>query len=217
MLEIKNISVVLGCAKVLDQFSLRIHTGEFVTVLGKSGCGKSTLLKAINGFVFYEEGSIYLDNACIDDMPVHKRGIVMVFQDVRLFPHLSVWENVAFGLKMQGVNKRERKEKALDWIEKVALTGLENRKPNELSGGQQQRVALARAYAANPRVLLMDEPFSGLDEEIRLEMGCLVQELNKQNKTTVLFVTHDREEAYRLSDRVVVIGVGEGTHEKSNL
>lgn len=205
MLEIKNISVTLGNSLVLDDFSLIAETGEFVTVLGKSGCGKSTLLKAINGFVDYESGSIFLDHTCLDDMPVHKRGIVMVFQDVRLFPHLTVWENIAFGLKMQGVKKEQRKKTALEWIEKVALTGLENRKPHELSGGQQQRVALARAYAANPKVLLMDEPFSGLDEEIRLEMGSLTKSLNRKNNTTVLFVTHDREEAYRLSDRVVIL------------
>lgn len=205
MLEIKNISVTLGNALVLDDFSLTAGTGEFVTVLGKSGCGKSTLLKAINGFVEYESGSIFLDGICLDDMPVHKRGIVMVFQDVRLFPHLTVWENIAFGLKMQGVKKEERKKTALKWIEKVDLTGLENRRSHELSGGQQQRVALARAYAANPKVLLMDEPFSGLDEEIRLEMGSLTKSLNRKNNTMVLFVTHDREEAYRLSDRVIVL------------
>lgn len=189
----------------MNRFSLCVETSEFVAVLGRSGCGKSSLLKAINGFLDYDGGTISLDGTCIDQKPVHKRGIVMVFQDVRLFPHLSVWENVAFGLKMQGIKKESRKQQAFEWLSKVALSGYENRRTHELSGGQQQRVALARAYAANPRVLLMDEPFSGLDDDLRLEMGELISDLHRQNGTTIIFVTHDREEARRLADRVVVM------------
>lgn len=205
MLEIKNIRVLLGGKKILDEFSLEVKNGEFLAILGKSGCGKSTLLKAVNGFVPCDDGSIYLNGACLDDVPIHKRGIAMVFQDVRLFPHLSVLENVAFGLKMQRVSREDRKKTALQWLERVSLSGYENRRTHELSGGQQQRVALARAYASGPEILLLDEPFSGLDEALREEMGTLLTALHKKSGNSIVFVTHDKNEAERLSDRVFVM------------
>ena len=194
---------------VLKDLSLDVAEGEFLSLLGPSGCGKSTLMKTIAGIVPASSGRILLDSRDITNLPVHKRGTVVVFQDMRLFPHKSVAENVAFPLKMQGVSKAERLRTAEILLEKVQMNGYGNRKPGELSGGQQQRIALARALAARPKLLLLDEPFSALDENLREDMRRLVLQLQKEFAMTVILVTHDREEALSMSDRVALLFDGQ--------
>jgi len=190
---------------VLKDLTLQVAEGEFLSLLGPSGCGKSTLMKTIAGILDARSGRIWLDGRDITKLPVHKRGTVVVFQDMRLFPHKSVAENVAFPLKMQGVPKRERLKTAEMLLEKVRMAGFGSRKPGELSGGQQQRIALARALAAQPKLLLLDEPFSALDENLREDMRHLVLQLQKEFHMTVILVTHDREEALSMSDRVALL------------
>ena len=194
---------------ILKNLSLEVAEGEFLSLLGPSGCGKSTLMKTIAGILPAQSGCILLDGLDITNLPIHKRGTVVVFQDMRLFPHKSVAENVAFPLKMQGVAKEERRKTATMLLEKVRMAGYENRKPGELSGGQQQRVALARALAAEPKLLLLDEPFSALDENLREDMRHLVLQLQKEFRMTVILVTHDREEALSMSDRVALLFDGQ--------
>ena len=190
---------------VLKDLSLEVAEGEFLSLLGPSGCGKSTLMKTIAGILPASSGRILLDGRDITNLPVHKRGTVVVFQDMRLFPHKSVAENVAFPLKMQGIPKAERLKTAEELLEKVQMGAYRNRKPGELSGGQQQRIALARALAAQPKLLLLDEPFSALDENLREDMRRLVLQLQKEFSMTVILVTHDREEALSMSDRVALL------------
>ena len=194
---------------VLKDLSLEVAEGEFLSLLGPSGCGKSTLMKTIAGIVPARSGSILLDGTDITKLPIHQRGTVVVFQDMRLFPHKSVAENVAFPLKMQGVPKHERLKTAEKLLKKVQMGGYGNRKPGELSGGQQQRVALARALAAQPKLLLLDEPFSALDENLREDMRHLVLQLQKEFSMAVILVTHDREEALSMSDRVALLFDGQ--------
>ena len=194
---------------VLKDLSLDVAEGEFLSLLGPSGCGKSTLMKTISGILPAKSGRILLDGQDITNLPVHKRGTVVVFQDMRLFPHKSVAENVAFPLKMQGISKAERLRTAEILLEKVQMNGYGNRKPGELSGGQQQRIALARALAARPKLLLLDEPFSALDENLREDMRRLVLQLQKEFSMTVILVTHDREEALSMSDRVALLFDGQ--------
>ena len=193
---------------VLKDLSLEVEEGEFLSLLGPSGCGKSTLMKTIAGILPAQSGRIWLDGREITNLPVHKRGTVVVFQDMRLFPHKTVAENVAFPLKMQGISKAERLETAEKLLEKVQMGGFGGRKPGELSGGQQQRVALARALAAQPKLLLLDEPFSALDENLREDMRRLVLQLQKEFHMTVILVTHDREEALSMSHRVALLFYG---------
>ena len=204
-LKIENLFSGYEADVVLKDFSLEVAEGEFLSLLGPSGCGKSTLMKTLAGILPARSGKIFLDGREITDIPIHKRGTVVVFQDMRLFPHKSVAENVAFPLKMQGIPKTRRLETAVRLLEKVQMAGFENRKPGELSGGQQQRVALARALAAQPKLLLLDEPFSALDENLREDMRHLVLQLQKEFSMTVILVTHDREEALSMSDRVALL------------
>ena len=194
---------------VLKDLSLEVAEGEFLSLLGPSGCGKSTLMKTISGILPAKSGRILLDGQDITNLPVHKRGTVVVFQDMRLFPHKSVTENVAFPLKMQGISKHERLNTAEELLKKVQMGGFGNRKPGELSGGQQQRIALARALAEKPKLLLLDEPFSALDENLREDMRRLVLQLQKEFAMTVILVTHDREEALSMSDRVALLFDGQ--------
>ena len=194
---------------VLKDLSLEVAEGEFLSLLGPSGCGKSTLMKTIAGIVPARSGRILLDGRDITDLPIHRRGTVVVFQDMRLFPHKSVAENVAFPLKMQGIPKAQRLKTAMELLKKVQMDGFGNRKPGELSGGQQQRIALARALAAQPKLLLLDEPFSALDENLREDMRRLVLQLQKEFAMTVILVTHDREEALSMSDRIALLFDGQ--------
>ena len=204
-LKIENLSSGYDADVVLKGLSLEVAEGEFLALLGPSGCGKSTLMKTIAGILLVQSGRILLDGQDITGLPIHQRGTVVVFQDMRLFPHKTVAENVAFPLKMQGVPRAQRLKTAEELLEKVQMAEYRNRKPGELSGGQQQRVALARALAAKPKLLLLDEPFSALDENLREDMRRLVLQLQKEFSMTVILVTHDREEALSMSHRVALL------------
>lgn len=207
-LTLKNILVSFSGKEVLNSINLTVEDGTFTSLLGASGCGKSTLLKTIAGMITPDEGSVFLNGVCADNQPPHQRGTVIVFQDLRLFPHMSVIENIAFPLKMRGVPKEEYLKTAKELLEKVQLEGYEKRRIKEMSGGQNQRVALARALAANPNVLLLDEPFSSLDENLRQDMRKLVLTLQKDYKITTILVTHDCQEALSMSDKVALMKDG---------
>ena len=192
----------------LKSVGLTINEGEFFSLLGPSGCGKTTLLKLVAGLVEPDAGEIWIGDANVTAVPPEDRRFAMVFQQSLLFPHMTVEANVAFGLKMQKIGKKQRLAQARDMLIHVGLDGFGNRFPDQLSGGQQQRVALARALVSNPRALLMDEPFSALDPGLREEMRELLSRIHKEFRVTVLFVTHDREEAFHLSDRIGVMSEG---------
>ena len=202
-LKIENLCVELNKNMILENFSLEISDGEFVSIVGPSGSGKSTLLKTIAGINPVKDGIIELDGRVINDEPAHKRGAVIVFQDMRLFPHMNVNDNVTYPLKLKGASKAERMENATKLLSDVQLDGLGDRKVNQLSGGQQQRVALARALAAEPKLLLLDEPFSALDENLREDMRQLIASLHQKFHMTTIMVTHDLHEAESMSDRVI--------------
>ena len=202
-LKIENLCVELNKNRILENFSLEIGDGEFVSIVGPSGSGKSTLLKTIAGINPIKSGRIELDGIIINDEPAHKRGAVIVFQDMRLFPHMNVNENVTYSLRLKGISKVDRIKAAEKYLSYVQLEDLGNRKVSQLSGGQKQRVALARALAAEPELLLLDEPFSALDEELREDMRKLLKKLHREFKMTTIMVTHDKNEAKRLSDRVI--------------
>ncbi|MGC1849410.1 MAG: ABC transporter ATP-binding protein [Pseudolabrys sp.] len=197
-----------GGKTVLDHLSLEIRGGEFVTFLGPSGCGKSTALGIIAGLVLPTEGEIWLDDQRIDDLMPEKRGFGMVFQNYALFPHLTVFENVAFGLSLQRKPAAEIKERVGTMLGLVRLSGYEERYPGQLSGGQQQRVAIARALVLHPRLMLFDEPLSNLDAKLRVEMRAEIKQLHTRLGLTSIYVTHDQAEALSLSDRIVVLRDG---------
>ena len=207
-LELQSVSVSLSRKEILHGVSLTVQDGAFVSLLGPSGCGKSTLLKTVAGILPQTAGAVFLGGACADGLPPHLRGTTIVFQDTRLFPHMSAAENVAFPLRMRGVPRAARLREAEALLERVQLGGLGGRRPHALSGGQQQRVALARALAYRPNVLLLDEPFSGLDENLRGDMRALVRALHDEFGMTSVLVTHDGEEALSLSDAVVLMDEG---------
>ncbi|ADL03790.1 ABC transporter related protein [[Clostridium] saccharolyticum WM1] len=208
-LTVENLKVVLQKKEILHGISLDIGEGEFISLLGASGCGKTTLLKSIGGLLEIEQGDIRIKNTSVVGIPPEKRGTVIVFQDLRLFPHMTVEQNIAFPMELQKVPKHVRKETVKKLLEDVQLSGFENRKIKEMSGGQMQRIALARALAANPGVLLLDEPFSGLDECLRLEMGNLVKKLHRERKITTILVTHEKREAMQMSDRIALMSQGQ--------
>ena len=210
-LTVRDISIDLGGKKakrVLDQVSFEAQEGEFLALLGASGAGKSTLLKVIAGILLQDSGSVAFDGKVADGLPPHKRKVGFVFQDMRLFPHMNVEENVAFPCKMAGMPKGKRLEQARSLLSLVHLEGFGQRDPASLSGGQQQRVALARALAGEPQVLLLDEPFSGLDESLRDEMRSLVLKLHRAFGITTVLVTHDAVEALEMSDSIAYISKG---------
>ncbi len=207
-LTCKSLTKSYANNRVLNDVSADIAKGELVTLLGPSGCGKTTLLRAIAGLSMADTGSILLDGADITHTPIHRRNIGMVFQSHALFPHMSVTDNVAFGLRMQGIQVDERRNRVGDALALVRLNGFENRMPHELSGGQQQRVAIARAIAINPSVLLLDEPFGALDRKLRETLQVELRQLTKNLSMTAIFVTHDQEEALVLSDRIAVMNGG---------
>jgi len=197
-----------GEVTAVDHVSVAIEKGELVTLLGPSGCGKTTTLRLIAGFEFPTSGIIRLDGKVINDEPPHKRDMSMVFQSYAIFPHLNVFENTAYGLKVQRRPRAEIQKRVARALELVELTGLENRAPNQLSGGQQQRVALARALIMEPKVLLMDEPLSNLDAKLREQMRTEIRRIQKRLGITTVYVTHDQVEAMTLSDRIVIINNG---------
>ncbi len=198
-----------GPFTALKKISLSIHDNEFFTLLGPSGCGKTTLLRMIAGFEDVTEGAIFLYGEGIDALPPHKRPINTVFQNYALFPHMSVLENVGFGLEMLGKSKAEARARAGEALEMVQLSQFATRMPSQLSGGQQQRVALARALAPRPKVLLLDEPLSALDLKLRKAMQVELKHLQRETGITFIFVTHDQEEALTMSDRIAVMSAGE--------
>jgi iron(III) transport system ATP-binding protein len=197
-----------GEVTAVDHVDIEIEKGELVTLLGPSGCGKTTTLRLIAGFEFPSQGTIRLDGQVINQEPPHKRDMSMVFQSYAIFPHLSVYENTAYGLNVQRLSKSVVHERVARALALVELTGLENRAPNQLSGGQQQRVALARALVMEPKVLLMDEPLSNLDAKLREQMRTEIRRIQKRLGITSVYVTHDQVEAMTLSDRIVVMNEG---------
>lgn len=192
----------------LNQVSMDIEDGELLALVGHSGCGKTTLLRVISGLTAPDQGSISIDGVEVTRQKAEEREVVMVFQENLLFPHLTVTENIAFGLKMQNVPRKKRAEKTRELLELMQLPDLGKRYPAELSGGQQQRVALARALALEPKVLLLDEPLSNLDPKLRDELRDLILRLHRELKMTTLLVTHDRDEAMMMADRIAVMYYG---------
>ena len=209
ILELKNITVSFDGETVLDNLSLSIKDGEFVTFLGASGCGKTTTLRVIAGFNTPDSGDVFFDGVRINDLPPHKRNVNTIFQRYALFPHLNVFDNVAFGLKVAGMKKQEIVPKVEEMLELVNMKSFAHRKINTLSGGQQQRVAIARALVNNPRVLLLDEPLAALDYKLRKDMQNELRRIQRATGITFIFVTHDQEEALSMSDTVVVMNEGQ--------
>ena len=208
-LSCENLELELDKKKILKDISLEVRSGEILALLGESGCGKSSLLKAMLGLYPLSQGKIFFQGKEIQNLPSHKRGISVVFQDLRLFPHLNVGENVGFSLELQKVPKAERKKRVDELLKLVQLEGYSERRIDSLSGGQMQRVAIARALAMNEKLLFLDEPFSALDPNLRREMGDFLLELQRKENLTVVLVTHDQEEALRLAHRIALMKDGE--------
>ncbi len=206
--EVTGVAKRYGAVAALDGVSLTFEDGEFFGLLGPSGSGKTTLLRMIAGFIEPDEGTIAFDGERVEQVPVHKRGIGMVFQSYALFPHMTVAQNIAFGLDVRATPRADVAHRVEELLDFVQLEGLGNRKPAALSGGQQQRVALARALAPRPKVLLLDEPLGALDRKLRQEMQVELKEIQRSIGITTIFVTHDQEEALTLSDRIAIIDRG---------
>jgi spermidine/putrescine transport system ATP-binding protein len=208
IVELKAVSKAFGDYQALVNVDLTIHNGEFLTLLGPSGCGKTTILRLISGLERPDQGRIYINGQDVTDWPPEHRHLNMVFQSYALFPHMSVFENIAFGLRCKKIPKNEIDERVDEILRIVKLTKLAARKPHQLSGGQQQRVAIARAVVNKPLVLLLDEPLSALDYNLRKEMQVELKQLQRRLGITFVFVTHDQEEALSMSDRVAVMNEG---------
>lgn len=206
--ELRGVTKRFGALAAVDDVSLSVRAGEFLTLLGPSGCGKTTLLRLIAGFEVPDAGAVLLGGADVTQVPPHRRDVNQVFQSYALFPHLSVRDNVAFGLRMQGLPRAEIARRVEEAVALVSLQGCEGRMPHQLSGGQRQRVGLARALAPGPAVLLLDEPLSALDARLRQTMQLELKRLQRQLGTTFVFVTHDQEEALTMSDRIALINRG---------
>ncbi len=207
-IELKNVSKTYDGEAVLKNINLEIHDKEFVTLLGPSGCGKTTTLRIIGGFVTPDEGEVLFNGKLVNDMPAYKRPVNTVFQRYALFPHLNVYENVAFALRLSKLPETEIKAKVKEMLSLVKLSGFERRNVNLLSGGQQQRVAIARALISRPKCLLLDEPLGALDLKLRKDMQNELKTLQKATGITFIYVTHDQEEALSMSDTVVVMANG---------
>ena len=201
-LTIENLKVTLQKQEILPHISLDIREGEFISLLGVSGCGKTTLLKSIAGLLEISGGDIRIQGVSVLEVPPEKRGTVIVFQDLRLFPHMTAEGNIAFPMELQKVPKDVRKERVKGLLKEVQLSGFENRKIREMSGGQMQRLI------TNPDFVILDEPFSGLDESLRMEMGNLVRKLHRERGITTILVTHDKREALQMSDRIALMSGG---------
>jgi len=215
--ELRAVTLAYGAFTAVKDVSLIVDKGKFVTLLGPSGCGKTTILRALAGLVTPTSGEIHIAGRRVNDVPIHKRNIGLVFQNYALFPHKTIYDNVAFGLKYRGTAKGEIARKVKRALDIVRLPGVEKKVPSELSGGQQQRIALARAIVIEPDVLLLDEPLSALDANLREEMRTEIKTIQREVGITTIFVTHDQEEALAMSDRIVVMNHGvveqEGTPE----
>ena len=208
LIEIRNVYKSYGNTPILNDVSLSVNHGEFLTLLGPSGCGKTTLLRLISGFENPTQGEIYINGQCVNQFPPQKRDVHTVFQSYALFPHLSVYENVAFALRCKKVSNQEIEGRVFDALRLVRLEDFSERNIKQLSGGQQQRVAIARAIINRPQVLLLDEPLSSLDYRLRKAMQSELKQLQKTLNMTFIFVTHDQEEALSMSDRIVVFNHG---------
>ena len=207
-LELKQLTKKFGDFTAVDSMDLQVADGEMIALLGGSGCGKTTTLRMIAGFTEPFSGSILVDGKDVAGIPAYKRNIGIFFQNYALFPHMTVFENIAFGLKIQKLPKAEIAERVSEMLELVKLYGMEKRYPRELSGGQQQRVALARALVTRPSIVLLDEPLSNLDAKLRVEMQVEIKRIQKELNITTIIVTHDHEEAVSLADRVIVMNAG---------
>ncbi|MFG3053824.1 ABC transporter ATP-binding protein [Kitasatospora sp. NPDC048239] len=206
--EFRTLRRSFGATTALDGLDLTVHPGELVALLGPSGCGKTTALRILAGFEQHDSGQVLVDGKDITQIPAHRRDAGMVFQSYSLFPHLTAADNVAFGMRMRGTGKAERRKRAQELLELVGLPQHADRYPHQMSGGQQQRIALARALALQPRVLLLDEPLSALDAKVRLTLREEIRRLQQELGITTLFVTHDQEEALSMADRVAVLRAG---------
>ncbi|KHF35583.1 Spermidine/putrescine import ATP-binding protein PotA [Paenibacillus sp. P1XP2] len=208
LLDLKDVNKVFGQNHVLKHINLQIERGKFITFLGPSGCGKTTLLRSIAGFYTVDQGEIWIDGKMVNDLPPYKRGTPMVFQEYALFPHMTVFDNVAYGLDMQKRPEAEVQQRVQAALAQVKLTGLEHRYPHEMSGGQQQRVAMARALVMNSPIILLDEPLSNLDAKLREEVRVELRNIQQELGLTVIYVTHDQLEALSMSDYIVVFNKG---------
>ncbi len=208
ILSLVNLSKELGRTDVIKNISLDIHKGEFLTLLGPSGCGKTTTLRLIAGLEHADSGKIILNGKDITDADASKRSVNTVFQNYALFPHMNIYDNIAYGLKIKNVDKREIKERVSEMLTLVKMEGLEKRMPNQLSGGQRQRIAIARALINKPNILLLDEPLGALDQKLRQHMQTELKNIQKQTGITFIYVTHDQEEALNMSDRLAVMNEG---------
>ncbi len=207
-LTLAHVTRRYGGFTAVDDVSLDVADGEFVTLLGPSGCGKTTTLRMVAGFIAPDGGEIRFGDRQMTDVPPHRRNTAMVFQSYALFPHMSVADNIAFGLRMRKLSAAERESRIAEALDMVSLCGLEKRRPGELSGGQQQRVALARAIVTRPDILLFDEPLSNLDAKLREKVRIEIRDLQRRLRITTLYVTHDQSEAMAISDRIVVMNGG---------
>ncbi len=205
---LKNVVKRFGNVEVLKGISFHVNDGEMFFLLGPSGCGKTTTLRIIAGFYVPDEGEVYFGDKLMNNVPPHKRNIGMVFQNYALWPHMKVYDNIAYGLKLRGLPKREIDKRVREVLKLVKLEGHEDKYPSQLSGGQQQRVALARALVVEPEVLLLDEPLSNLDAKLRIEMRREIRRIQKELKITAIYVTHDQSEALSMADRIAVMNFG---------
>lgn len=208
IVQLKNITKSFGDNQVLKPISLDIYEGEFLTLLGSSGCGKTTTLRIIAGFETPTEGSVYIEDKDVTELAPYNRAVNTVFQSYALFPHMTVYDNIAFGLVEKKMDKKEIRKKVMEMLELVQLHGFEKRKPSQMSGGQKQRVAIARALVNSPKVLLLDEPLGALDLKLRKQMQVELKRLQKKLGITFVYVTHDQEEALTMSDRIAVMHQG---------
>ena len=207
-LQLDNVNKQLGGLRILRDISLEIASGEFVVFVGPSGCGKSTLLRLIAGLESICAGDLLIDGRRVNDLEPRERGVGMVFQSYALYPHMSVYDNIGFGLKLAKTDKRSLRERVLETARVLQLDKLLQRKPKELSGGQRQRVAMGRAMAREPDILLFDEPLSNLDAALRVQMRNEIARLHANLGTTMIYVTHDQVEAMTLADKIVVLNAG---------
>lgn len=208
MVQLKNVDKRFGDNLVVKNINMEVKQGEFLTLLGPSGCGKTTTLRMIAGFEEPSAGDVLIDGTSVRGVPPHKRDVNTVFQSYALFPHMTVYDNIAFGLKMKKAGKSEIETRVMEALKLVQLEGFASRKPDQMSGGQQQRVAIARALVNNPKVLLLDEPLGALDLKLRKQMQVELKHLQEQLGITFIYVTHDQEEALTMSDRVAVMNDG---------